>query len=115
MSTTAPPSPPPTPRPMPVRFLVVARTTPELIERVCRTLRHRGATVEHLLVTPGCDHVTTLDITAHLDGDPSLLLRHVKRLTDVRETVRLTGPDGPRLSDERCNWPNTLTCSAGRV
>lgn len=86
--TAAPPTPPATqpPNPTLARLEVVARTTPELIERVCRLLRHRGASVEHLLVTAHGDGLTTLDLTARVGGDVSLLLRQLDRLTDIRST-----------------------------
>ena len=68
------------------RLEVVARTTPELIERVCRLLRHRGASVEHLVVTAHGNGLTTLGLTARVNGDVDLLLRQLGRLTDVRST-----------------------------
>lgn len=74
------------PVPALARLEVVARTTPELIERVCRLLRHRGAAVEHLVVTARGDGLTTLGLTALVSGDVDLLLRQLGRLTDVRST-----------------------------
>ena len=71
------------------RLEVVARTTPEVIERVCRLLRHRGASVEHLVVTTHGDGLTTLGLTVRIDGDQDLLLRQLDRLTDVRSTHRV--------------------------
>lgn len=89
--TAALPTPPATQPPFPTlaRLEVVARTTPELIERVCRLLRHRGASVEHLVVTAHGDGLTTLGLTARVGGDVSLLLRQLDRLTDVRSTRRV--------------------------
>lgn len=71
------------------RLEIVARTTPELIERVCRLLRHRGAAVEHLVVTAHGNGLTTLVPTARISGDVGLLLRQLDRLTDVRSTRRV--------------------------
>ena len=65
------------------RLEVIARTTPELIERVCRLLRHRGASVGHLVVTAD-GHLTTLVLTARVSGNVDLLVRHLDRLPDVR-------------------------------
>lgn len=86
--TAAVPTPPTTQTPVATlaRLEVVARTTPELIERVCRLLRHRAATVERLVVTVHVDGLTTIGLTARVSGDVSLLLRQLDRLTDVRST-----------------------------
>lgn len=89
--TAALPTPPATDTPVLAlaRLEVVARTTPELIERVCRLLRHRGATVEQLVVTAHGDGLTTLGLTSRVAGDVGLLLRQLDRLADVRSTRRV--------------------------
>jgi acetolactate synthase regulatory subunit len=78
-------------------FEVVARTTPELLERVCRVLRHRGATVEHLVaaptdpVAPGDPELTRLELRARCTGDVDLLVRQLRRLPDV-QLIRVRDP-----------------------
>ncbi len=88
-----------------VHLEVVARATPELLERVCRVLRHRGATLEHLILdattddAPGHAYVdgapvaatgsitrvdmTRIEVRARLRGDPDLIVRQLVRLPDV--------------------------------
>jgi|APMI01.1.fsa_nt_gi acetolactate synthase regulatory subunit len=71
------------------RLVVLARTTPELVERVCRLLRHRGATVEHLVVAtgrPSHDAVeqTRLELLVRATGSVDLLVRQLQRLPDVQ-------------------------------
>jgi len=65
---------------------VVARPAPELLERICRVLRHRGATVNHLVArldnADGAE-VTRLDIRARVAGDVDILVRQLARLPDV--------------------------------
>lgn len=90
---------------------VVARTTPELLERVCRVLRHRGATLEHLLLTTTADAPCTTDagsdtasagcadpaertrinLRARIHGDPDLMVRQLDRLPDVDLVRRQDG------------------------
>ncbi len=86
------------------RLEIVARTTPEVLERVCRVLRHRGATLERLVLTTtgeapssanrahGGDvhgdgasplNQTRIDVEVHLRGDPELIVRQLARLPDV--------------------------------
>ncbi len=65
------------------RIRELAGGTPELIERVCRLLRHRGASVEHLVVTAD-GHLTTLVLAARVSGNVDLLIRQLDRLPDVR-------------------------------
>lgn len=71
------------------RLVIVARTTPELIERVCRLVRHRGATVEHLVAAtrrPSQDAVeqTRLELHVRVTGGVDLLVRQLQRLPDVQ-------------------------------
>jgi len=84
------------------RLEIVARTTPELLERVCRVLRHRGATLEHLVLTTTSDapsnaagsdaapaggasvvERTRIDLRVRLRGDADLIVRQLARLPDV--------------------------------
>lgn len=70
---------------------VVARSTPELLERVCRVLRHRGATLEHLVLTTTTTIASTegaprtrIDLRARLrNPDADLIVRQLARLPDV--------------------------------
>lgn len=79
------------------RLELVARPAPELVERVCRVLRHRGATMQRLLAETGeADGRPCLriDVTVHVTGDVDLLARQVGRLTDVGQVRVLAAPDG---------------------
>lgn len=67
-----------------VHLEVTARAAPELIERVCRVLRHRGAAIDRLLVCADSPGYTRLDINARTLGDNDRLARQVRRLPDVR-------------------------------
>lgn len=68
---------------MTTHLRIEADSAPELIERVCRLLRHRGATIAELTVHAG--HPTTLlDARLQLAGDVETLVRQVRRLPDVR-------------------------------
>lgn len=83
---------------------IVARSTPELLERICRVLRHRGATVEHLVFTAAYDprgfsdaagadtagvrdsapvERVYLNVTARLRGEADLMVHQLNRLPDV--------------------------------
>lgn len=83
---------------------IVARWAPELLERICRVLRHRGATLEHLTFTiiydgrgfanaagpdaagggnPVAAQKVHLNLRARLRGDPDLLVRQLDRLPDI--------------------------------
>ncbi len=62
---------------------VIARAAPELIERVCRVLRHRGAVIDYLVVCSDGPIRTRMDIGAVMVGDIDLLLRQIGRLPDV--------------------------------
>lgn len=66
------------------RLEIVARSAPELIERVCRVIRHRGGRIDRLVAdaTPG--GTTTVEVTVSGTGDPGLLVRQLERLPDVR-------------------------------
>ncbi len=66
---------------------VVARSTPELLERICRVLRHRGATLEHLLFSTAGERVR-IELSARLRGDPDLMVRQLDRLPDVETVCR---------------------------
>ncbi len=100
---------------------VVARSTPELLERICRVLRHRGATVEHLVFTAaydprgvadaaGADAAAVrytaavervhLNVTARLRGDADLLVRQLNRLPDVDLVRRREAPAVDSTSSE---------------
>lgn len=65
------------------RLEITARTTPELLERVGRVLRHRGATVDRLAFVAGA---TESRVTAEIRcaGPVALLTRQLERLPDVR-------------------------------
>lgn len=93
-----------------VQLEVIARTTPELIERIARVLRHRGATLEHLVLTtetapvaaggdrpPETDQRepgprTRIELRARVNGDRDLLRRQLERLPDVHGVRELAGP-----------------------
>ncbi|MDQ2850151.1 MAG: ACT domain-containing protein [Allobranchiibius sp.] len=66
---------------------VVARSTPELLERICRVLRHRGATLEHLVFSTADERVR-IALSARLRGDPDLMVRQLERLPDVETVCR---------------------------
>lgn len=88
-----------------VHLEVLARATPELLERVCRVLRHRGATLEHLVLDTTTDDaphdanvngapvaatgsntripMTRIEVQARLRGEPDLIVRQLTRLPDV--------------------------------
>lgn len=66
---------------------VVARSTPELLERICRVLRHRGATLEHLVFSTADERVR-IELSARLRGDPDLMVRQLDRLPDVETVCR---------------------------
>ncbi|XAS76753.1 ACT domain-containing protein [Dermatophilaceae bacterium Sec6.4] len=66
---------------------VVARSTPELLERICRVLRHRGATLEHLVFSTADERVR-IELSARLRGDPDLMVRQLERLPDVETVCR---------------------------
>lgn len=65
------------------RLEIIARTTPELIERVCRVIRHRGARIERLVAQAQADGTTALSITLSETRDADLLARQAARLPDV--------------------------------
>lgn len=66
---------------------VVARSTPELLERICRVLRHRGASLEHLVFSTADERVR-IELSARLRGDPDLMVRQLERLPDVETVCR---------------------------
>lgn len=70
--------------PVTTRLHVDADPAPELIERVCRLLRHRGAAVAELTVRATDPGTTRLEARVELGGDVETLLRQLRRLPDVR-------------------------------
>lgn len=66
------------------RLHIAADPAPELIERVCRLLRHRGAAVVELRVWAGDPAVTRLDVAVRAGDDVANLVRQLRRLADVR-------------------------------
>jgi acetolactate synthase regulatory subunit len=79
-----------------VHLEITARRAPELLERICRVLRHRGATVDRLLVCTDPAGYTSLDLTSRTRGDTALLVRQIGRLPDVHLVMVREGPLGPR-------------------
>lgn len=66
------------------RLHLAADPAPELIERVCRLLRHRGAAVVELHVRATDPATTHLDVGLGPAGDIENLVRQLRRLADVR-------------------------------
>lgn len=64
-----------------------ADPAPELIERICRLLRHRGAAVVELTVRPADPATTRLDVEAELGDDVETLVRQLRRLPDVQSVA----------------------------
>lgn len=71
-----------------VRFEIVARTSPELVERLCRVVRHRGASLVRLVAQTGDEGTSTVELTVRVGGDGSLLERQIARVADVRSITR---------------------------
>lgn len=67
---------------------VVARTAPELIERICRVVRQRGGRIDRLSSESSVDGITRMQLTVTLGRDAGLLARQVQRVHDV-QTVEI--------------------------